>query len=280
MSLTLSQHMHCWLKRLGSYKPGAPSITAPIAPGTSHVPTHCVVGPTPDLITSPPPARTTSPVDSEAISFDGISDHTHGENSARSPANNTCPPTHCDGLPTGAAPASVIGISAGIPDPQYRDSSELSLINSEGNIFGRTIESVTNIRVGGNYNEINIYSFRADDPAPPTLPDVLHRNLQNNSRLLLPILGVALAFRAPPSLLQISRVLGLEWTDVRDALKPISAYLERLDWPINPSSDVRLPQFLADFLLRRTGTLWIDPAKYHAILACWCLTGKRALDAR
>lgn len=114
----------------------------------------------------------------------------------------------------------------------------------------------------------------------PPPPDNLLKAIQKNSQRLLPILGVAIAFQTPPSVLQISRVLDLKWTEVRDTLKPISSYLERLDSRINHASDVTLPKNLKHALLQRSGTYWIDEGKYHGILARWCLTGKRTLDPR
>ncbi|KAJ7114012.1 hypothetical protein C8R44DRAFT_796094 [Mycena epipterygia] len=132
----------------------------------------------------------------------------------------------------------------------------------------------------GNYNKINNISIYSSADAGPPPPDSLLKAIEKNSQRLLPILGVATVFQTPPSVLQISRVLDLKWTEVRDALKPITPHLERLESRINHSSDVALPKNLKNALVQRTGTHWIDAGKYHGILARWCLTGKRTLDPR
>jgi hypothetical protein len=91
---------------------------------------------------------------------------------------------------------------------------------------------------------------------------------------------VAIVFHDTPSILQISRVLGVEWTDVSAALKPISSesYFDHLDL-LDYNSDVKPRQNLKDSLLQRTGTVWLDPAKYHFLVAQWCL-GDQTFDAR
>ncbi|KAJ7483473.1 hypothetical protein FB451DRAFT_1234700 [Mycena latifolia] len=144
--------------------------------------------------------------------------------------------------------------------------------DAQGNIWGHTIENLTNIAVQRDYNEINIYSSPNDGPASSSLPEVLYRNIQKDSQHLLPILGVAIAFLAPPSVLQISRVLGRKWTDVRDALEPISSSLHHIALPIGFAAEVKLPQYLENFLRQRTEALWVDLPESHALLARWCLT--------
>ncbi|KAJ7467767.1 hypothetical protein B0H11DRAFT_2284255 [Mycena galericulata] len=180
-------------------------------------------------------------------------------------------------------PLPVVDHDSPITAPTRRAPQTLitNVDHSSNNLINCMIPGPVNmIHVNGNYitSEI-IYQPGVDATASP-LPGTLHRTIQRNAERLLPIFGVAMAFHTPPSVLQISRVLDLKWTEVRDAVKPISSYLESLDSPINFYSDIRLPGYLKGFLLQRSGTLWIDPAKYHAIVARWCLVGQRSVDAR
>ncbi|KAJ6471888.1 hypothetical protein C8R45DRAFT_1013482 [Mycena sanguinolenta] len=146
-------------------------------------------------------------------------------------------------------------------------------IDSDGNIRNHTIEHVSIIHVAGNRNETHFYSAAADPTAPPPLPEDFRKNIENNPRLRS-ILGVAMVFHDPPSALQISVILGLRWNEVGAALRPISSYLEPANSAINGNSDIKLRQVLKDCLLRRAGTVWIDAAKYHALVAEWCLVGQ------
>ncbi|KAJ6504470.1 hypothetical protein DFH09DRAFT_1375346 [Mycena vulgaris] len=247
----------------------------------------------PPLSLTAPPATSTLPLANDHLDTScPLATIPHNQEyaalSPHSPEGSDPPPPYCEvpasnfhaGAPLGIHPASVNGRSAPTLDPlQYGANSESSL----GNIVRQRIESVTNIRVGGNYHEINIYSSPDDNTATtPVLPEILYRPIQNDSQRLLPILGVAIVFHDPPSILQISRVLGLDWTEVRDALRPISKQLAlaRPDSPIGFSSNVKLPSYLRDFLLERTGNLWIDPETCHSILARWCLTGQQTFDPR
>ncbi|KAJ7239606.1 hypothetical protein B0H12DRAFT_79538 [Mycena haematopus] len=99
-------------------------------------------------------------------------------------------------------------------------------------------------------------TFTSDAP----IPGDFFRHVDNDPRLHS-ILGVAIVFHKPPSVLQISRVLGIPRTEVQAALLPISSYLDDL------GSNVKLQQPLKDSLLRRPGL----PAIYHGLVAKWCL---------
>ncbi|KAJ7327993.1 hypothetical protein DFH08DRAFT_967764 [Mycena albidolilacea] len=112
-------------------------------------------------------------------------------------------------------------------------------------------------------------------PLPENLQEIIQRNPQ-----LLRILGVAIVFDGSPSVLQISRAIGLECAEVGAALKPISSYLDDLDLIVDSNSTITLCKAIEGSLLRRVGTFWIDPAKYHSQVAQWCLVGRRTLDIR
>ncbi|KAJ6471893.1 hypothetical protein C8R45DRAFT_1104117 [Mycena sanguinolenta] len=101
------------------------------------------------------------------------------------------------------------------------------------------------------------------------IPDDLLKHVDNNPRLLS-ILGVAAVFCQRPSVLQISRVLEIE---VQAALETISPYLPGRDSAIEWNSDLELPQSLKDSLLQSTGV----SAKYHGLVAKWCLVGQRGI---
>ncbi|KAJ7766249.1 hypothetical protein B0H16DRAFT_388738 [Mycena metata] len=144
-----------------------------------------------------------------------------------------------------------------------------------------------NFFLGEAHGTINIHTNYIDSAAPPSQrPENVAlvaelRKLMLAHRHLIPILGVAIAFREAPSALQISRVLKLaSWTHVADALQLVSPYLDRLDSPIWKGSDVRVPNLIREALLQRTAMPWIDPRVYHARIAEWCLVGKREMDAR
>ncbi|KAJ7749659.1 hypothetical protein B0H16DRAFT_1844806 [Mycena metata] len=107
----------------------------------------------------------------------------------------------------------------------------------------------------------------------------LYTRIRDNLQLLS-IFGVAIVFHDPPSVLQISRVLGLRWADITAALKPVSSYLDTFVSVVDHSSEVKLRSNVKNLLLRRAGSLWIDAEKYHSLVARWCLVGKKSLDAR
>ncbi|KAF7360635.1 hypothetical protein MVEN_00795200 [Mycena venus] len=153
-------------------------------------------------------------------------------------------------------------------------------IDSDGNIINRTINHVSILNVAGNRNENHFYSAPpVDATLPVPLPEDFRKHIESSPRLRS-ILGVSIVFHDPSSVLQISRVLKLHWTDVSAALKPILNYLDGLDSDtISYNSDIKLRQPLRDSLLRKVGTVWLDAAKYHALVAEWCLVGE-SRDAR
>ncbi|KAJ7155856.1 hypothetical protein C8R46DRAFT_1226928 [Mycena filopes] len=116
-------------------------------------------------------------------------------------------------------------------------------------------------------------------PTPSLLSDDFYARIRDNPRLL-PIFGVAIVFHGHPSVLQISRVLGVRPAEVTAALKPLSLYLDSLVSPVDHFSNVVLRNDVKDALLRRSAPLWVDAAKSHALVARWCLIGRRTLDAR
>lgn len=153
------------------------------------------------------------------------------------------------------------------------------LLNFDGNIHNRSISNVHILHVAGNRNENHFYAAPAIDlTAPIPLPDDLRKAIDKNPSLRR-MLGVAMAFHGCPSVLQIARVLGLKWTDVGAALKPICSYFEYLDVAMSFNSDVKPRQILRDCLLKRAGTVWLDAGKYHNLVAQWCLI-RQTLDAK
>ncbi|KAJ7792305.1 hypothetical protein B0H14DRAFT_2624052 [Mycena olivaceomarginata] len=109
-----------------------------------------------------------------------------------------------------------------------------------------------------------------DPTIPAPLPEGFRKNANGNP-LLHAILGVATVFHDPPSVLQISLILGVQWTKVGATIQPIAPYFEHLESTINFNSDVKLRQALKDSV---AGAVWLDAPKYHALVAKWCLTGK------
>ncbi|KAJ7748689.1 hypothetical protein B0H16DRAFT_1725501 [Mycena metata] len=124
----------------------------------------------------------------------------------------------------------------------------------------------------------NPYPTEEVDPFLASSHD-LYTRIRDNLQLLS-IFGVAIVFHDPPSVLQISRVLGLRWADITAALKPVSSYLDTFVSVVDHSSEVKLRSNVKNLLLRRAGSLWIDAEKYHSLVARWCLVGKKSLDAR
>ncbi|KAF7345553.1 hypothetical protein MVEN_01574000 [Mycena venus] len=106
------------------------------------------------------------------------------------------------------------------------------------------------------------------------IPEDFRENIEKNSRLCS-ILGVTIAFQETPSVHQISRILGLQWTDVGTALKPFRSHFDGLDATINYNSNVRLQQLPKEEVLQMVG----PSEKYHSLLAQWCLVGPTP-DAR
>ncbi|KAJ6580745.1 hypothetical protein B0H19DRAFT_1060474 [Mycena capillaripes] len=153
-------------------------------------------------------------------------------------------------------------------------NSALATIDSDGNISNHIIDRVSFIHVAGNRIENHFHSASATESVtPPPIPEDLARYIDKNPRLR-PILGVAIVFHDASTVLQISRVLGLEWTEVGAALHPISSYFECLDSPIGFNSDVKPRKILKECLSQR-----LHSGKYHSLVAQWCLVGQK-LDAR
>ncbi|KAF7371176.1 hypothetical protein MSAN_00753100 [Mycena sanguinolenta] len=107
------------------------------------------------------------------------------------------------------------------------------------------------------------------------IPDDVFKHIDDNPSLLA-ILGVTIVFRNPPSVLQISRVLGMPWTGVQVALETISPYLPGLDSAIDWNSNIELPRSLKDSILQRDQ---FSTRYYHGLVAKWCLVSQ-TLDAR
>ncbi|KAJ7138612.1 hypothetical protein C8R46DRAFT_610283 [Mycena filopes] len=136
--------------------------------------------------------------------------------------------------------------------------------------------ATTTVKVENNY---------LDSSTPALRPENLElvaalRKIMLANRKLISILGVALAFREPPSVLQIARVLEMKWEDVAPLVALVAAYLDRLDTPVKRNSNVRIPHLIQTALVQRTGALWVEPRVYHTRIARWCLVGQRKLDAR
>ncbi|KAJ6504472.1 hypothetical protein DFH09DRAFT_289565 [Mycena vulgaris] len=303
LSRPSSSRSLCQMRFLRRFKRPTDNVVAPIAsPGTIHVAENSrqaadnagtghpsdSTSSIPPLSLTAPPATSTLPLANDR--FDRsclLAAIRHNQEdkvlSPHPPEGSVPPPPHCE-VP--ASNGSVfhavepLGIpSASINGQSAPSTTNWTLTHSFGNVVNCNIGNIRLTNVGGNYHEINIYPSSDDNTvATPVLPEILS-SIQNDSQRLLPIFGVAIAFHDPPSILQISRVLELKWTEVRDALRPIYAGLG-LDSPLDFSSNVKLPSNLRVFLLERTGMLWVDPATYHNILARWCLTGQRTLDPR
>ncbi|KAK7031800.1 hypothetical protein R3P38DRAFT_3187522 [Favolaschia claudopus] len=92
--------------------------------------------------------------------------------------------------------------------------------------------------------------------------------------LLLHILGISAVFHDPPSVLQISRLIAMDWKQVAATLEPVFSHFEETSTSITYSSNVKFPQSFEESILTQ-----IDIAKYHALVAQWCLIGNTP-DAR
>ncbi|KAJ7832776.1 hypothetical protein B0H14DRAFT_3142818 [Mycena olivaceomarginata] len=143
--------------------------------------------------------------------------------------------------------------------------SVLPLIDAR-NFINHTVEHVS---IMANWNEKH-FPPSLDPTIPAPLPEGFRKNANGNP-LLHAILGVATVFHDPPSVLQISLILGVQWTKVGATIQPIAPYFEHLESTINFNSDVKLRQALKDSV---AGAVWLDAPKYHALVAKWCLTGK------
>ncbi|KAK7031803.1 hypothetical protein R3P38DRAFT_3507920 [Favolaschia claudopus] len=108
----------------------------------------------------------------------------------------------------------------------------------------------------------------------PGLIQIDYNNLTSFDPLLLHILGISAVFHDPPSVLQISRLLGMDWKQVAATLEPVFSHFEDTSTSITYSSNVKFPQSFEESILTQ-----IDIAKYHALVAQWCLIGNTP-DAR
>ncbi|KAF7367128.1 hypothetical protein MSAN_00972500 [Mycena sanguinolenta] len=99
------------------------------------------------------------------------------------------------------------------------------------------------------------------------------RPLTENQPKLLRIVGVAIAFRDPPSVLRISQVLSLPEEEVRRSVRTIANHLHTLvDF-----TKVELPAGFVSQMYR--SCLQIMGAA-HGDIACWCLQGAMKLLPR
>ncbi|KAJ7708661.1 hypothetical protein B0H17DRAFT_1191173 [Mycena rosella] len=101
------------------------------------------------------------------------------------------------------------------------------------------------------------------------IPEHIRRIVNENFDSLLPILGVFHVFQGPPTIKQISRVLGLTEEEVRDVWGPILTHLEGLD----SDGKTKCLACLERLACRADGT--IDFAAYHTLVAQWCLLGPK-----
>ncbi|KAF8199350.1 hypothetical protein K438DRAFT_1933394 [Mycena galopus ATCC 62051] len=97
------------------------------------------------------------------------------------------------------------------------------------------------------------------------------------SEFALSLLGLIIAFRSPPSVNQISRVVHLSPEAIRTTLAPILAHLPSPPDLTDPSSEIWLPP---EFVHRILQTQPMDLAVSHAQLACWCLNFLDMCDVR
>ncbi|KAJ7897584.1 hypothetical protein B0H14DRAFT_3124539 [Mycena olivaceomarginata] len=110
--------------------------------------------------------------------------------------------------------------------------------------------------------------YTAEDP---TMPEDVRRIAEEDFERLLPILGVFSVFEEPPTIKQITRVLGLAEDGVREVWGPISAYMDGTD------SDERKRRLksLERLVCLANGTPSIDSPTYHNLVARWCLLGPK-----
>ncbi|KAF8199334.1 hypothetical protein K438DRAFT_1759224 [Mycena galopus ATCC 62051] len=97
------------------------------------------------------------------------------------------------------------------------------------------------------------------------------------SEFALSLLGLTLAFRSPPSVNQISRVVHLSPEVIHTTLAPILAHLPSPPDITDPSSEISLPKEVVHKILQ---TQPMDLAVSHAQLACWCLNFLDMCDVR
>ncbi|KAF7344932.1 hypothetical protein MVEN_01655700 [Mycena venus] len=116
----------------------------------------------------------------------------------------------------------------------------------------------------------------------PSVPAAVQNILLEHVDSILPVLGVCIAFKQAPSVLQISRVLAIDVNQVISQLGYISAYVGSQFDSTNSLADVELPRDLEQWLVspEHAGELWIDVSRYHSRIAQWCLMGKRTYDVR
>ncbi|KAJ6467999.1 hypothetical protein C8R47DRAFT_1325904 [Mycena vitilis] len=86
------------------------------------------------------------------------------------------------------------------------------------------------------------------------------------------ILAVASVFYQAPSPLQISNVLDITWEFVVQSLVPVARLLDSPASPAYHYSDIILSSRLRELLSDRTcGSTFVDPPRWHALVAVWCL---------
>ncbi|KAJ7648225.1 hypothetical protein DFH06DRAFT_1423721 [Mycena polygramma] len=86
------------------------------------------------------------------------------------------------------------------------------------------------------------------------------------------ILAIASVFYQTPSPLQISNVLDISWEFVIQSLVPVSRLLDPPASPAHHYSDIVLSDRLREVLSDRTcGSTFVDPPRWHALVAVWCL---------
>ncbi|KAJ7783972.1 hypothetical protein DFH07DRAFT_1055067 [Mycena maculata] len=120
-------------------------------------------------------------------------------------------------------------------------------------------------------------SERNASPPPPytaedlMMPEDVRRIAQEDFERLLPILGVFSVFQEPPTIKQITRVLGLAEGEVQAVWGPILAYLDELD----SDGRTRCLEFLERLVCLANNTPSIDSPTYHNLVARWCLLGPK-----
>ncbi|KAJ7113957.1 hypothetical protein C8R44DRAFT_229544 [Mycena epipterygia] len=132
-------------------------------------------------------------------------------------------------------------------------------------------EMIAILREGGEGEASHLPAYTAVD-AEPVIPEHITRIAEENFDRLLPILGVFTVFQEPQSTRQIAHVLDLGENDVQDVWEPISSYIAGL----GTDAQARCLKFLEKLLCRRDGLSSIDAAKYHNLVAQWCLEPKVA----
>ncbi|KAJ7113965.1 hypothetical protein C8R44DRAFT_855789 [Mycena epipterygia] len=85
------------------------------------------------------------------------------------------------------------------------------------------------------------------------------------------ILALVLVFYQPPSPLQLAHVLDIPWEDVHESLAPVADLLEPPGLPTHYYSDIVLSDHLRAWLANDNPATHVDPRRWHAVLAVWCL---------